>query len=100
MNAEARKMSPFVGGTLLTGVVVSELQDGSIGRVSSGEGGRPARAVLRVQDWRGGYTRKASARRASGEESDLRGGTAEGGSDVTGTYTRWLSGSKHMDDNR
>jgi hypothetical protein len=30
-------MSPFVGGTLLTGVVVSELQDGSIGRVSSGE---------------------------------------------------------------
>ncbi|KAJ7892152.1 hypothetical protein B0H13DRAFT_1886890 [Mycena leptocephala] len=58
-NAEARKMSPVVvaeggGGTLLTGVVVSELQDGSVGRVCGGEGGgRPARAAHGVQDERG-----------------------------------------------
>jgi hypothetical protein len=31
-------MSPFVGGTILTGVVISGLQDGSIGRVRRGEG--------------------------------------------------------------
>jgi hypothetical protein len=74
------------------GVVVSELQDGSVDRVRGGEGGgRPARASHRVQDGHRGYRRKASARggeRASGEKTGLRRGTAEGGSDVTGTHGR------------
>jgi hypothetical protein len=36
--------------------------------------------------------------RASGGESGLRKGTAEGGSDVTRTHVRWLSGNKHIGD--
>ncbi|KAJ7342917.1 hypothetical protein DFH08DRAFT_811253 [Mycena albidolilacea] len=63
------------GGMVLTGGVVSELQDGSAGRTRGEGGGRPARAAHRVKVG-AGYTKKASARaggRASGEESGLQG---------------------------
>ncbi|KAJ7460511.1 hypothetical protein B0H11DRAFT_1923914 [Mycena galericulata] len=93
-NAEARKMSPpREEETLLTGVVVSELRDGNVGGVRGGEGrGRPARAAHRVQDGRG-----TRGRRVRGQASERR-GTAEGGSDVTRTHVRWLSGwNAHID---
>ncbi|KAJ7725751.1 hypothetical protein B0H14DRAFT_3169625 [Mycena olivaceomarginata] len=47
---------------------------------------------------RGRRVRGRESERASGEESGLRGGTAEGGSDVTGTHARWLSGNKYISD--
>jgi hypothetical protein len=34
------------------------------------------------------------------EEGGLQGGTAEGGSNVTGTRARWLSGNKHISDTK
>ncbi|KAJ7318053.1 hypothetical protein DFH08DRAFT_942668 [Mycena albidolilacea] len=68
------------GGTLLVGVVISEFQDGS---VREGEGGgRPARAAQRAQDGSGGTRGRRVRGLASGEESGLRKGTAEGNQDA------------------
>ncbi|KAJ7751736.1 hypothetical protein B0H14DRAFT_3166747 [Mycena olivaceomarginata] len=109
-NAEAREMRPFVvvdssrlalarrsedspRRDAITGVVVSELQDGS---EKEEHDQRERRTGYRTG---AGGTRGRRVRgRASEEEGGLRGGTAEGGSDVTGTHACWLSGNKHISD--
>ncbi|KAJ7815071.1 hypothetical protein B0H13DRAFT_1924413 [Mycena leptocephala] len=82
--AEERGMAEGGGGTLLTGVVASELQDGSVGRVRGGEGGgRLAPAAHRVQEegeceggraseWRGKRPAGRNRRRWQRRNQDAR----------------------------
>jgi hypothetical protein len=121
-NAEAGKMSPVRRGRpLALGGSGSRLDEVRIGRRrrrdathrsrwfrasgwqrrqstwkrASEGGGRPAQAAHRST---GAGDTRGTRVRTNGEETDLRGGTAEGGSDVTGTQARWLSRNKHIGD--